>query len=452
MLKDESDQLILNLNILIKRYAGNDKIRNIIMDEFNSRNMKASIAVSILTERKLLSTIDISIKHELILLFVFTSGMFKALTHKELGDKDPLGEASEWNSIVLEDYFTPIEVENLSDYKKEKKEGKKEEVVFHNMVQVSENQWVGVISAKYLAELDADNEFIYNFKTQRDPIIDVLGMKRIRLDKTKVGQITERLLSGEQFPDAIGINILHDGTDEIKFEKNGDLTVFSGQKNIFDGMHRKVSTSLALDINGDLEFNWIIMVTNYNEIKAQRAMVQINKQKPMRPEHVKILDTTKLGNVVIDVIKDSNFEFSTQIRDSDDELKHSGMAKKATLAISVEEVFKDRLQNRLQAKPIAKHIAEVVDYIMGLNVEEFIIHPEETKKVSYINHKNMFAGYVALSAKLYGDKDWEDKIEQALDKVDFGVENPFWKDCGILDHDMKKASRNNLYKFFYNLI
>jgi len=122
----------------------------------------------------------------------------------------------------------------------------------------------------------------------------------------------------------------------------------------------------------------------------------------------------------------------------------------------VEDTYSDRLQNRLQAKSIAKHIANVIDFIIGLNVEEFIIHPEETKKISYINHKNMFAGYIALSAKLYGldlkEEEWQDKVEQALSKVNFGTNNPFWKDIKISDHDMKKASRNNLYKFFYNLI
>ena len=278
-------------------------------------------------------------------------------------------------------------------------------------------------------------------------------MKRIRLDKTKVGQITEGLLSGEQFPDAIGINILHDESDEVSF-KNGDLTVFSGQMNIFDGQHRKVSNSLAVEKFPDLNYNWVIMVTNYNEIKAQRAMVQINKQKPMKQEHVKILDTTKLGNVVVDAIRDGNSEIGMLIRDSDDELKHSGLAKKATLATSVEETFKDKLQNRLQAKPIAKHVASVIDYVMALNIEEFIIHPEESKKTSYIAHKNMFIGYVALAQKLYGlkEEEWQDKVEQALDKIDFSVENPYWKDNGCLETEMKKSSRNNMYKFFWNLI
>ncbi|HEY8805097.1 MAG TPA: DNA sulfur modification protein DndB [Clostridium sp.] len=458
MLKDEADQLILNLNVLIKKYAGNDKIRDIVKEEFNSRNMKASIAVSILTERRLLSTLDIGIKNELILLFVFASGMFKALTFKENTTSESLGEINDWNKIIIEDHFTTIEVENLKNYKLAKKEGEKDEViVFHNMLEIATGCWLGGLQSRQFAELDAGNEFIYNFKTQRDPVYDAFGMKKISLNKTKAKEIAEGLLSGEYFPDAIVMNVLKNGEDEIRYDKNGDLNIISGIKNIVDGQHRKVGNSIAISQNPDLDFTFVFIVTNYSEIKAQKQMVQINKQKPMKQEHIKSLDTSKLGNVVINLILDnSSSEFAQSIKESDSELAFGGLAKRSTLAISVEDTYSDRLQNRLQAKSIAKHIANVIDFIIGLNVEEFIIHPEETKKISYINHKNMFAGYIALSAKLYGldlkEEEWQDKVEQALSKVNFGTNNPFWKDIKISDHDMKKASRNNLYKFFYNLI
>jgi len=456
MLKDEADQLILKLNVLIKKYAGNDKIRNIIMDEFNRRNMKASIAVSILTERKLLSTLDISRSNELILLFVFTSGMFKALTYKDANDKQTLGEMNEWNNVTPEDYFTPIEIENLSDYKLTKIQGDKEEpVVFSKMIQIANGFYLGGITSKYFAKLDAGNEWVYNFKTQRDPVFDVYGNKNINLSKTKAKEIAEGLLSGEQFPDAIVVNVLKDGSDEISFnEKTGDLTIFSGTKNIVDGQHRKVGNSIAIDQNPDLDFTFVFIVTNYSEIKAQKQMVQINKQKPMKQEHVKSLDASKLGNVVVDSIRDiDTSEFAQSIKESDAELNFGGLVKKSLLAISIEETFGDQLTNRLQAKPIAKHIANVIDYIMALNVEEFIIHPEETKKISYINHKNMFAGYVALAQKLYGlkEEDWQDRVEQTLSKINFSVENSDWKDNGYLENDMKKSVRNKLYKIFYNL-
>ena len=461
MLKEKSVELIQELNPLIKKYSSNDKVRKIIVDEFDKRNMKGSLAISILNEKRELSTFDIDESKDLILLFIFNKSMHNALAYKEAEDKEPLGEIEEVLKIDPINYFTEIEIENLNDYKFEKKVDKKDEIiVFPKMNKIAHGFWSGYMSGKYFAELDAGNEFIYNFKTQRDPIIDVSGIKRIHLNKTNAKEIRDGVLSGDQFPTTIVVNVLRDGEDEIHYdEKTGDLSIISGTKNLVDGMHRKVGNSLALAINPDLEFNWLLVVTNYSEIRAQKYMVEINKQQKMKQEHIKNMDTASLGNVVVDAIKDiDTSEFADQIKDNDKEighfeLEHFGMAKKSTLALAIEECYGDRLTNKLQIRPIAKHIANVMDYIIGLNVEAFMEHPEATQRVSYINHKNMFAGYVALSERLYEVKKWEDILEEILDKIDFSIENPFWDDIKLSkDSDMKKSTRTNLYKFFQKLI
>ena len=452
MLEIKSSELILNLNEMIKKYAGNDRIRKLIVDQFTERNMKASLAVNILNERLLLSTLDINNANDLILLFVFSTGMYQAITEKEKEISPSNVELTEILKLDPIGYFTEIEMENLKDYKLQKKEkGKEEEVVFPNMIQLAPNFWVGGISSIQLADLDAENEFIYNFKTQRDPVFDVYGTKKINFSKTKAREISERLLSGEQFPDAIVINVLKNGEDDMSYEKNGDLVIHSGVKNIVDGMHRKVGNGIYVSQNPNASFNFILVVTNYSEARAQDQMSQINKQKPMKIEHTKNLDSSKLGNAIVDSIRDiRTSEFAKLIRDSDAELEYSGITKKYTLSVAVTECYKSELTNSLQTKNIAEHIANIMDLVIGLYVDEFIKNPKESKKTSFINHKNMFIGYIALSAKLYKDADWENKVEEALSKIDFSRSNPFWKDNDILDNDVKKSSRSNFYKLFQN--
>jgi len=454
MLKEKSVELIQELNPLIVKYSSNDKVRKIILNEFSKRNMSGRLALSILNEKRALSTLDIDEGKDLILLFVFTNAMYNALTFKEADDSPILGEIDESLSITPNNFFNEIEIQNMSNYKEEKKVETKKQYIFHNMLRVADGHYKGLDPAKHLAEIYAENEIIYNFKNQRDPHIDIYGEKRIQLDKNKVERIMNRLLEGVQFSDDIKLNILHDGEDELYFnEKTGDLTYISGNINIFDGYHRLIATSLAIAKNPELEFNWGLVVTNFSENKTLEFMTQINEQKPMKKEHIKNLDSSKLGNIVVDVIKDINTsEFGQNIKESDAELKFSGMTKKSMLAISIEECYADKLINRLQAKSIAKHIANVMDYVIGLYAEEFIEHAEATKKESYINHKNMFAGYVALSERLYEVKDWEDLLEEILNQIDFSVKNSFWKDIGISESDMKKSTRNNLYKFFQKLV
>jgi hypothetical protein len=455
MIKEKSIKLIQILNDLIEKYnkSKNDVVRDIVVQEFKNRNMKASLAINILTEKIELSTLDIDNSRDLILLFVFTKALYTALTTKDI-DGNTIGEINEYSNLLVEDYFTKVEVENLKDYKEEKTSYDKEEIVFPKMNKIAPGFWQGHISAKYLAELDAGNEFIYNFKTQRDPVIDIYGMKRIHLDKKSVKDIVDGLLSGEQFPTTLVVNILHDGTDEIIYnEKTEDLTIVSGVKNLVDGQHRKVATSLAIEKQPNLDFNWMLVIINYSEIKAQKYMVEINKQQKMKQEHIKNLDASTLGNNVVDVIKDINAsEFATKIKDSDDELKHGGLTKKSILSIAIEEVYKKELTNRLQVRNIAKHIANVMDFIMGLYVNEFIVNVEETKKSSFINNKNIFAGYIALSEKVYNDNNWENKIEEALSKVDFSKNNEFWNSIKLSDSDISKSTRKNLYDYFSDLV
>lgn len=454
MLEIKAVDLIKNLNKTIKKYAGNDKIRESIKDQFTKRNMKASLAVNILTERLSLSTLDIDESKDLILLFVFSMSMYNAILEKETDNNASNEDLTEILDLDPVDYFTEIEMENLKDYKAETKEKSDidEPIVLPNMTQVAPNFWVGPLSSQQFAELDAGNEFIYNFKTQRDPVYDVYGTKKINLSKTKAKEISEGILSGEQFPDAIVVNVLKDGTDEIRYEKNGDLIILSGVKNIVDGQHRKVGNSIAIAKNPNLSFNFILIVTNYSEAKAQKQMTQINKQKPMKIEHTKNLDNSTIGNTIVDVISDINSsEFAETIRDSDAELEFGGLVKKATLSTSIMECYKKDLTNKLQVKQIAQHIANVMDYIIALYVDDFIKHPDETRKISYVNHKNMFIGYIALSAKVYKDPDWKFKVEETLDGIDFSTNNPFWKDNNIKDHDVKKSSRNSFYKLFGNV-
>jgi hypothetical protein len=453
MLKEKNAELVKNLNQLIKKYSRNDKVRKIIIEEFISRNMRATNAMNILNENLELSTLDIETNKDLVLLYVFNKGMYKAMTFKENKDDETLGEIQEGLSIISSDYFTDVEITNLNDYKLEKTLKKDEPIVFPNMIEVNGHTWVGLISSKLLAKLDAGNEFIYNFKTQRDPVIDIYGMKRIRLDKSKAEEITNNLLSGDQFPSAICVNVLKDDvTDDVRYDpKTRNLIVYSGIKNIFDGFHRKISNSIAISKNSDLEFNWILIITNMSENMAQKQMVEINKQKPINQEHVKNMDTSSLGNAVVNAIKDIDIsEFATKIKDNDRELEYGGLTKKSILAVAIEECYE--ITDKTQARSIARHIADVIDHIIGLYTNEFIKNLDQTKKYSYINHKNMFYGYIALSRKLFGVKNWEDKIKEMLDKIDFSKNNEFWNDIKLCEQDMNKTSRKDLYKLFENLV
>ena len=79
-----------------------------------------------------------------------------------------------------------------------------------------------------LENINKLNLILYNFSTQRDPIITAYG-ERINIDKNKINEIKERMLNNEQYPDPIILNILNDGESKVTYnEKNNTLIIHEG--------------------------------------------------------------------------------------------------------------------------------------------------------------------------------------------------------------------------------
>ena len=154
--------------------------------------------------------------------------------------------------------------------------------------------------------------------------------------------------------------------------------------------------------------------------------------------------------MVIDSIIDDKLSELGKVMKDDDKYIQLNMAltKKSIIATAIKENYGDKLDTSINIRNIARWIVEFTDYLMGYYVDEFINNPYQVKETSYINDKNMFAGYIALSAVLYGDKEWKQKLKDKIQSIDFSKDNPIWREIGLhVKGDMNKATRNKLYKF-----
>jgi hypothetical protein len=206
---------------------------------------------------------------------------------------------------------------------------------------------------------------------------------------------------------------------------------------------------LAIKEFPELDFNWKIAITNWSEKDAQDYMVQINEQKPIKREHTRGMNTNIIGNLVVDRIKDGTSEFGTQIKDNDAELKFNGLTKKSILSLTIEECYKEYLGNRILINPLGDWIAEFMDYLMGLYMDEFIFNVKSIKTTSYISNKNMFIGYIALSEKLYKNDNWKSILKEKMESIDFSINNPYWREIAYnSDEDLSKRTKKYLYNLF----
>jgi len=453
MLNIKNAMLIKELKPLIIKYGNNTKIYNLVHESFIKKGLTGSNAKNLFTGKLPLESLDITCQKELFLLFSFTDSMRKALNSFDEMSKDTFGSEEEYSKLKLENYFTPMEIEEFTDFVIEKKEISRYPYRLKNMLKVGENHYIGIISSRELSWIDASNDIVYDFAVQRDPKIDIFGMKRINTDLKKIDKITDNLLSGNYFSDEIKLNVKNDGEDHIEFDSKdgiyGDLIIHSGTITCFDGYHRKAANSKAMNINNELQFNWKLGVTNYPEPKAKKFMIQINKQKPIKIEHIRNIDETRNENVIVNnIINNSNSELADKIKDSDAELKHDGLTKKSILSLAIEEQYKEFLTTKINNIEISNWIVEFTNHLMGLYTNEFLFNVDKIKKISYINHKNMFMGYIALSRKLYKQDDWKNKTKKIMESVDFSIDNDIWKSIKINEDNLNKTSKNELYNIF----
>lgn len=447
MLKEKQVQLKERLAKIINeigRSSFADEVRQDVISEFKSRNLNAGRASFVMTQNLDLNTLDENDEENILFLFLLAYAINKALDGKEN------------IKINVEDYFTKLEVRKWIDYKETEKQDDIYPIVLEDVTQLNDRIWQLTLSAQELNRLSVANILLYNFRTQRNPKITVSGEK-INMDTKKVQEIKERLLNGEQYPDQIRLNVLNTGEERPVYNaKNRTLTLNEGCiVNIFDGYHRKTANDLAIIEDESLDFTWSIMVSYLSEKMAHDFMTQIDKQKPIKKEFIQQMDYTRPENLVVDIIMNDKLSELAQVTKDDNDYitKNRALTKKSILADAIAENYADQIKTSMGIRNVGKWIVEFTDQLMGLYVEEFIANPYEIKERSLINHKNMFHGYIAMSAELQENREWKSILESVIDSIDFDISNSLWKDIGIANNqDANKSTRNKLYKLFKEAI
>lgn len=440
MLKEQQNKLKAKLKIIIKEVGYMNDVKQGVVAEFKSRNLSGLQVAWTFSENLDLNTLTDS-EEDIRFLFLFSYSLNKVLKEKNIDI-----------SIDVKEYFTNLEFKQWVDYKEIKEEESIFPLVLENVQKVGDKIWQMIMPAQELDRINKMNLILYNFSTQRDPKVTAYG-EQINIDKQKVNEIKERLLNDEQYPDPIILNVLNNGESRVTYnEKNNTLTIHENSIiNIVDGFHRKTATSLALQENESLSFNWQVTLTFLSEKAAHDYMSQKDKQKPMKREWIDQKDYSKAENLVIDVIVDDKLsELAKTMKDDDQYIKlNRALTKKSIIAEAIKECYGKDLEISMNIRNIGKWIVEFTDYLMGVYSHEFIADPYSVKETSMINHKNMFYGYIALSKALQDNKDWKELMKQKIESIDFNKDNQLWKDLGMLNNkDANKTLRNKLYKLF----
>lgn len=358
-------------------------------------------------------------------------------------------------SINPEDYFTDVEFKEARQFNGalEYKENEMSfPLTFTNATVVGSSAYMVTMSIKTINKLLDNNLIYYNFETQREAKFIKRKDKILiepTLNKNSVKEITEHLLDNTLVPTVLVFNCETrssedpSGEEVVYDSKNMELTITRGTRvSITDGFHRITGARNALQINPDLEFNFAVLLTNYNTKKAQGYMAQISKSNPVSKTRIQELEANRFSDNIVRQLKE---ESELKGRISQTNRLHSLNRELCTynvLADSIDVEFK--METKLDAMDIGDYLVEFFDFLIGSYPDEFINDIQETRKTSLINDNNMFVGYVILARRMYENNIKAKEVRKVIKDIDFTKEA--WIKLGALDEKGNISDTNKTRK------
>ena len=201
----------------------------------------------------------------------------------------------------LSRFFTANEIESFS---KDKYVIEKAEfpLVFKDMVQVTDDQWIGKTTVQELMKLKRSRILNYDENEQR-------ALRRIKSGKEEifkpwvseknVREIKASMEKGTYIPDAITLN-MPEGT-EFKYANN-TLSIYSLPRNVLnldDGYHRYLAMSQIYDFDKDFDYPMELEIVNFTNAKANNFIFQKDQKTPMKKIVSDTYDMNAIANRVI---------------------------------------------------------------------------------------------------------------------------------------------------------
>lgn len=257
MLKDK-----YNLAILIDKYfdghGGDDKfVRQVSENLKNLHNLPPEITLNILYGHKSLADYN-----DVICYWI----------------------TKEVQPQLVEEYFSSREIKN---YDKEQYVDQEPVLPLKlNVLPLSDDQWLTVMSVQDLMRLRKDSLLHYNADTQRALRVMVKGGDVIYepyVNQKAVKQMTQLLVDGQFIPNVITWNISEDDELADFNYKNGVLEITNlSAFDMVDGYNRFKAFEAVYDKDSSFNFNTGVMITNFSVDKAKRFIHQEDQKTKMR--------------------------------------------------------------------------------------------------------------------------------------------------------------------------
>lgn len=324
-------------------------------------------------------------------------------------------------------------------------------------------EWTTVMSYQQIAKLYNDALLVYNFDTQRDPIIrykDGTELKSPRLYMDSVNEIAQEMLDGNFESNTLTFNVRKTGDERIDWNPKTGVFLFEKTKDselaIIDGFHR-LSAILKVvfekpDINGYMTVN----IKNLTVSQAQHFIYQEQKRNEISEETLKVFDKTDKYmqyTKLINEYREFDNELFNKMTANSNEVGVSKFLLFSKFSNPLEEYFKDTLEqcnNARDRNRIFDYIVDFFNEVIGIQAHHYS-NLKSAKNNTILLHDNIWDVYLMLAKELYQDREWKRKIEIAMQQ-NWDKNNPLWRELGITFANFNKNSKRKTHRYFADVI
>lgn len=329
-----------------------------------------------------------------------------------------------------------------------------------NVIHIGNNLYVASLDIKHIAKLMKSKKLNYNYEIQRQATRVVRKDKMLfkpTIYKKNVKEIKELLMKDQLIHTTLAFNAAtqtsHTGEELSYNVKKNILTINEGTRlDILDGYHRCLASQQAYDENPDLDFRFVVMISNYTTAQAQQYQAQLAKATPIPTARIQELEKNRLADTVVQILK-SESELRDRVTTTGSRMNITAgeLVSYRVLADSIDREFP--MKSMLEARDTAKFLTIFFEYLIGLYPEEFLNTRNQNESIMAYN--KLFAGYIGLAAEMKKQNVEFDKLKSILDKVNFDISEPLWKELGIIRSDGKinnQIDESKISKYFRGLI
>ncbi|WP_144509905.1 DNA sulfur modification protein DndB [Bacillus sp. FJAT-22090] len=302
-----------------------------------------------------------------------------------------------------------------------------------------------IMSYQEVAELMKNQLLNYNFEIQREA-------KQIKrhdhfimtptINKKNVKEMRDLILKGELKNTMLAFNAAPRTSDlgeELDYDnKKNILTITEGTRlDILDGFHRCLASQQAYEINPDLDFNFVVMVSNYTTKEAQNYQVQLSKATPIPLARAVELAGNRYADDVVKILK-SDSELKGRVTSAKGRLNITAgdLVSYTVLADAINREF--NIKVKLDVYEVSDYLKKFFEYLIGNFPEEFSVDRNTKSLMAY---NKMFAGYIGLAAAMKEQNIELTELKLIIEDIDFDRDNPIWEDVTLIKNKGEISNR-----------